>query len=366
MNRLQDVDYMQMAYGLAEKALGQASPNPYVGALVVKDGRLVGHGHHEGAGRPHAETVALRRAGRRAKGATLYVTLEPCVHWGRTPPCADEVCASDLSRVVVSALDPNPLVYRKGIRRMKAAGLEVNVGVLAERNLRLNEFYIKYITRKVPFVTLKAAVSLDGKMATRTFDSRWISSPAAREYIHCLRGEYDALLVGLKTVLRDDPLLTVRHPNWPKKKITRVILDGELRFPPGARLLSTLDRGRIIVFTRGDAPLAKIRALGKKGVEVVILPGRGPNLDLGPVLDELGRREIASVLVEGGGATNSAFLDGKLADKVLLTISPRFIGGRDAVSVFGGRGAAVLKDALFLKTVTTFRIGEDTIVEGYL
>lgn len=365
MNELKDAAYMQMAYGLAEKALGQASPNPYVGALVVKKGIIVGHGYHEGAGRPHAEIVALKRAGKQARGATLYVTLEPCVHWGRTPPCAEVVCAAALRRVVVSALDPNPLVFRKGVQRMKAAGLDVAVGVLAERNRRLNEFYVKFIARKIPFVTLKAAVSLDGKMATRMFDSRWISSPATRDYVHLLRGEYDALLVGLNTALRDDPLLTVRHPNWPNKRIARIVLDGELKLPPRARLLSTRHRGRILVLANKDAPPAKKEALTKKGVEVVTLPGRGPRLELGRVMDELGRREIASVLVEGGGRTITAFLDGKLADKVFLTISPRLIGGTDAVSLRGGRGAASLSDALSLKTVSTFRIGEDTVLEGY-
>lgn len=366
MNELKDAAYMQMAYGLAEKALGQASPNPYVGALVVKNGIIVGHGYHEGAGRPHAEIVALKRAGKQARGATLYVTLEPCVHWGRTPPCADAVCSSALRRVVVSALDPNPLVFRKGVRRIRAAGPDVSVGVLAERNRRLNEFYMKYITRKIPFITLKAAVSLDGKMATRTFDSRWISSPATREYIHLLRGEYDALLVGRNTVLRDDPLLTVRHPNWPRKRIARIVLDGGLKIPLRARLFSTIHRGRIIVFTNMTAPAAKKEALMKRGVEVVTLSGRGPRLDLGRVLDEIGRREIASVLVEGGGETATAFLEERRADKVLLTISPRLIGGTAAVSLCGGRGAASLKDALSLKTVSTFRIGEDTVLEGYL
>jgi len=366
MSELQDAAFMQMAYGLAEKALGQASPNPYVGALVVKNGRIVGHGYHEGAGRPHAEVVALKRAGKDAAGATLYVTLEPCVHWGRTPPCADAVCSAGLKRVVVSALDPNPIVFRKGIRRMRAAGLDVSVGILAERNRRQNEFYVKYITRRIPFVTLKAALTLDGRMATRTFDSRWISSPATRGYIHSLRGEYDALLVGLNTVLRDDPLLTVRHPNWPGKKITRVVLDGELETPLRARIFSTLDRGRVIVFAHKGASAARAKALADKGAEVVLLPGRGPGLALDRVLDELGRREIASVLVEGGGATITSFLERRTADKVFVTISPRLIGGTKAVSVFGGRGASSLADALSLNAVSVFRMGEDTVLEGYL
>jgi diaminohydroxyphosphoribosylaminopyrimidine deaminase / 5-amino-6-(5-phosphoribosylamino)uracil reductase len=365
MNDLKDAAYMQMAYGLAEKAIGGAGPNPYVGALVVKNDVIVGHGYHLGAGHPHAETLALMRAGARAHGATLYVTLEPCVHWGRTPPCVDAVLTAGLKKVVVSALDPNPLVFRKGIRALRRAGLDVTVGLLAERNRRLNEYYIKYITRKIPFVTLKAALSLDGKMATKTFDSRWISAEATREYAHLLRGECDALLVGINTILRDDPRLTVRHPNWPKKRIARVVLDAGLRIPLKARILSTLPEGKIIVFAAAKAPLRKKEALTRNGVEVISLPARGPRLDLGRVLAELGTLEIASLLVEGGGQTATAFLERKLADKVLLSFSPRLIGGRDAVSFFGGAGAAGIKDALRLRTVSLFRIGEDALLEGY-
>jgi len=365
MNDFRDAAYMQMAYGLAEKAIGGAGPNPCVGALVVKNGVIVGHGYHPGAGHPHAETLALAGAGERAHGATLYVTLEPCVHWGRTPPCVDAVLTAGLKKVVVSALDPNPLVLGKGIRALRRAGLDVTVGLLAERNRRLNEGYVKYITRKAPFVTLKAALSLDGKMATRTFDSRWISAEATREYVHLLRGECDALLVGINTILRDDPLLTVRHSNWPKKKIVRVILDAGLRIPLKARVLSTLPGGKVIVFAAANAPPRKKEALTGKGVEVISLPARGRRLDLGRVLAKLGQLEIASLLVEGGGQTATAFLERKLADKVLLSISPRLIGGRDAVSFFGGAGAARIKDALRLKTVSSFRIGEDTLLEGY-
>jgi len=365
MNSLKDAAYMHMAYSLAEKALGQASPNPYVGALVVKNDVIIGHGYHEGAGKPHAEVLALKRAGRRAKGAVLYVTLEPCVHWGRTPPCIDTVLGAGLKRVVVSTLDPNPLVFRKGIREIRRSDIEVTVGVLEEKNKRLNESYAKYITRKIPSVTLKAALSLDGKIATKKFDSQWISSPPTREYIHLVRGEYDALLVGLKTILQDDPRLTVRHLNWPKKKITRVILDAELRLPLRARVLSTLREGKIIVFTATSAPLRKKEALAKRGAEVVSLPGQLPLLDLKEVLARLGEREITSLLVEGGGEVATAFLEEKLADKILFTISPCLIGGREAVSIFSGEGADFIKDALSLKTVSSFRIGEDTLLEGY-
>jgi diaminohydroxyphosphoribosylaminopyrimidine deaminase/5-amino-6-(5-phosphoribosylamino)uracil reductase len=213
MTNLRDVAYLDMAYGLAEKALGFASPNPLVGAVVVKKDRIIGLGYHEGAGRPHAEIMALEQARRHSAGSTLYVTLEPCVHWGRTPPCVDAIIKARLKRVVVSALDPNPHVFQKGIQKLKEAGLEVEAGLLRERNERLNEAYAKYITRKIPFMALKAAVSLDGRIATKAFDSRWISSAEMREYIHLLRGEYDAVMIGASTLIRDDPRLTARHPH---------------------------------------------------------------------------------------------------------------------------------------------------------
>ncbi len=273
-----DLGFMEMAYGLAERARGHASPNPLVGAVVVRDGAIAGVGFHEEAGRPHAEVNALRMAGERARGGTIYVTLEPCVHWGRTPPCVDALLTAGLKRAVISAHDPNPLVHRRGAARLRAAGLEVEVGLLAERNARLNEAYVKYITTRVPFVTVKAAASLDGKTATRTGDSKWISAAATREYVHLLRGESDALMVGINTVLRDDPRLTVRHPTWGRKKVTRVVLDSMLRVPPTARLLGTLELGRVIVFGREGAPAGKADALREKGVEVVLIdrPPRQP------------------------------------------------------------------------------------------
>ena len=366
MNSLQDYAYLEMAFGLAEKALGLASPNPYVGALVVKRNTIVGFGHHEGAGKPHAEIVALRRAGDRAKSGTLYVTLEPCVHWGRTPPCVDAILRAGLERIVISALDDNPLVFKKGLARLKQAGIEVSAGLLHERNRRLNEHYIKYITQRSPFVTLKAALSLDGKMATKNFDSRWISSESAREYVHLLRGEHDALMIGSGTLLKDDPKLTVRHPNWRDKKLTRIILDPGLRFPLRSRILSTLSRGRILVFTNKTASRQKRAVLERNGAEVVIVPGTSLKLDLKKILLWLGSQEISSVLVEGGGSLATSLLEKKLADKIFLTISPKLIGGTKAVAFYAGRGAARLENALRLKRFSTFELGEDIIAEGYL
>jgi len=361
-----DSAYMNLAYGLAEKGLGWTSPNPCVGAVVVRGNRIVGHGHHEGAGKPHAEIIALGRAARLARGATLYVTLEPCVHWGRTPPCVDTVLAAGLRRIVVSAIDPNPLVAGRGIERIRAAGRRLTTGVLAARHARLNEAYDKYIRRKIPFITLKAAVSLDGRMATRAGDSRWISTAASRDYVHLVRGEQDAILVGIATALRDDPRLTVRHPNWPGKRITRVILDPGLRLPPSAGIFSTRENGPIMIFAGPAGPEKAAEALARRGADVVRVPASGDRLDLHRVLAELGRREISSVLVEGGGTIATAFLEGRLADKILLAVSPRLIGGTKAIPLFGGEGPARLADSLGLGRVSSFRLGGDLIVEGYL
>ncbi len=365
MTRAADLAYMEMAYGLAEKARGRSSPNPLVGAVIVRDGRIVGRGYHEEAGKPHAEIIALRQAGRRAKGATLYLTLEPCVHWGRTPPCLASVLAAGLSRVVISACDANPVVHRKGLRGLRQAGLDVAAGLLKERDARLNEAYIKYITRRIPFVTLKAAMSLDGKTASRTGDARWISAAGTRDYVHLLRGENDALMVGVNTLLSDDPLLTVRHPSWGAKKVTRVVLDSRLRFPPAARILGTLDRGPVIVFTGGDASEAKAAALRDKGVEVVRLARSPKGAGLEAVLAELGRRAISSLFVEGGSRLHTSFIERKLADKIIVTISPKLIGGREAPGLWRGEGVDKVRAALVLKSVRSFGLGDDLILEGY-
>jgi len=360
-----DLAYLEMAYGLAEKARGWASPNPYVGAVVVRSGRVIGYGYHERPGRPHAEAIALERAGRRARGSTLYVTLEPCVHWGRTPPCIEAVIQAAPKRVVISSLDPNPIVFQKGVRRLRAADIDVSVGLLKEKNAVVNESYIKHITRGVPFVTLKAALSLDGRMATRTGDSRWISSAEAREYAHLLRGEQDAIMVGIRTVLKDDPRLTVRHPHWAGKKIVRIILDSALRLPLAARILTTLTEGKVIVFTTGGASSGKRAILEKKGVEVIEIPGRSGRLELPEVLARLGERGIASLLVEGGSRLLTAMIGANLADKLFLTMSPRLIGGEAAPSFLEGEGVRLVRKSLRIRKLCTFFIGDELIIQGY-
>lgn len=365
MRNLKDISYLQMAYSLAEKAKGWASPNPYVGAVIVNRDIVAGWGYHERPGRPHAELIALQKAGSLSRNSTAYITLEPCVHWGRTPPCVESLLKARLKRVVISAPDPNPLVFKKGIKRLRQAGIEVSVGLLEEKNNRLNETYLKYITKKTPFVVAKAALSLDGKVATRNFDSRWISSPQTRDYIHLLRGEYDAIMVGINTLIKDDPLLTVRHRNWKGKKIMRVIIDSRLRFPLNSRILSTLSHGKIMVFTLQGASSKKAEALRKKGADVVFLPYSSSKVDVIKALAWLGKNEIASVLVEGGPLLLTSMREQMLIDKLFLSISPKVIGGEKAPSLFQGRGPDFIRDSLLLKRLNSFQIDEDTIFEGY-
>jgi len=359
-----DRAFLGMAAALAEKALGLTHPNPHVGSVVVRGGTILGTGYHEAAGRPHAEVVALGRAGRKARGATLYVTLEPCVHWGRTPPCVGTVTAAGIKRVVVAGLDPNPIIRGRGVRQLRAAGIAVDVA--AGSGPRFNEIYTKFIVAKRPFVTLKAAISLDGKLATRAGEARWISSPAAREYAHLVRAENDAILVGDKTIRADDPSLTVRPPGGSAKKILRVVLDPALRTPPDAKILMNPARGSLLLYANEGASSPRKERLLRSGAEVVVFPGRGPELDLHRVLEDLGRREIAGLLVEGGGRIAAGFLDAGLVDKVLLIFAPLLIGGAKAVSLYAGTGAGPLAEAPRVSRVSTFRLGGDLLLEGYL
>ncbi|MCR4395306.1 MAG: bifunctional diaminohydroxyphosphoribosylaminopyrimidine deaminase/5-amino-6-(5-phosphoribosylamino)uracil reductase RibD [Candidatus Saccharicenans sp.] len=360
-----DLAFMEMAYSLAATARGRTSPNPCVGAVLVKKDKIVGWGFHQEAGQPHAEIVALDRTGHQAEGATLYLTLEPCVHWGRTPPCVDRLLGSGLKRIVISSHDPNPVVYKKGAARLQQAGVKVEVGLLGHLNQRLNEFYFKYITRRVPFVTLKAALSLDGKIAAASGDSRWISCQESRYFAQNLRAEHDAVLVGLNTVLKDNPRLSLRLPGLAKKKWYRVVLDTSLRFPERARLLKKPEEGQAIIFAGPDISEARAKRLRKKGAEIIQVPAAGGRLDLKSVLEELGRREIAAVLVEGGAATLTSFLQHRLADKIYLFLAPRLIGGEKSLTIFEGQGAARVAESMKLKNLRHFSIKNDIIIEGY-
>jgi len=360
-----DRHYMKTALELAARARGRTSPNPMVGAVVVKGGRIAGQGYHVRAGTPHAEVLALEEAGSEARGATLYVTLEPCCHHGRTGPCSEAVIAAGVAKVVVAMRDPNPLVSGGGIRRLREAGVEVVEGVMEEEARELNEVFVKYITTGKPFVVAKAAMSLDGKIATRSGKSKWITGPEARACGHRLRDWYDAILVGLGTVLADNPSLTTRLPAGGGRDPVRVILDSQARIPLNAAVLTQKSEAPTIIATTAGAPPDRLETLRRAGAEVLVV-NKGPRVELAELIKILGRREITSLLIEGGAEVHGSALAAKIVDKVVWFIAPKIIGGREAPGPVGGRGAADLSGAAELERVKVSRLGPDFCIEGYL
>lgn len=358
-----DERFMRQALALAERARGLTSPNPLVGAVVVVDGRVVGEGFHGGAGRAHAEIEALAAAADRARGSTLYVTMEPCVHEGRTPPCAPAVIAAGVRRVVVSATDPNPLVDGRGLTALRAAGLEVRSGVLEEEVARQNRVFFTAMRAGRPHVTLKAAMTLDGKIADVHGTSRWITGEAARRVAHRLRAESDAIVVGVGTVLRDDPQLTVRLGRpWPREPL-RVVLDSRARTPAAAALVAAGTPARALIAVAADAPPARVRALEAAGATVVPVAARRDGVDPVALLADLHAREVRAVLVEGGAEVHASFLEAGVVDRVAVFVAPRLLGGRAAPSPIGGAGRT-LKDALPLGPFAVTPLGDDLLLEA--
>jgi len=358
---------MKRALDLAARARGRTSPNPMVGAVIVRDGRVVGEGYHERAGLPHAEVVALEQAGELAKGATLYVTLEPCCHWGRTPPCTKAIIRSGIKEVIIATLDPNPLVSGKGVDELRRNGIEVEIGLMEEEARKLNEFFFKHITTGLPFVILKIAMSLDGKIATVTGESRWITSPQSRRMVHELRDQVDAVMVGIGTVLKDDPRLTTRLPEGEGKDPIRVILDSYARTPPTARVINPRSSASTIIATTTKADAGRVKALREAGAEVAVLDeDEEGRVDLKSLMEYLGGRSIQSLLVEGGSEVASSMLMRGFVDKVMFFIAPKIIGGADAPTPIGGIGVRRLSEAITLKEVEVKRIGPDILIQGYV
>ncbi len=361
-----DEKYMRRAIELATRALGRTSPNPIVGAVVVENGEIVGEGYHQLAGTPHAEIHALSQAGQRAQGATLYVTLEPCCHHGKTPPCVDAIIASGIRRVVAAIEDPNPRVSGQGIARLKSAGIEVEVGVLEEEARRANEFFFKYITKGLPFVAVKTAMTLDGKIATRTGDSRWVTGEKARHFVHELRNIYDAVLVGLGTVVKDNPMLNTRLDVEGKRDPMRIILDGKLEIPLDSQVVMTANHQCTLVVTSRKADAGRIAVLEETGVEVLQVGDNPDLIPLTPLLKELARMGITSILVEGGGRVNASFLEAGLVDKVYWFIAPKICGGERAPTPVEGLGVEMMDQAVRLKQMTIQRFDDDILISGYL
>lgn len=364
MDVINDEYYMSLALDLASRAQGQTGINPVVGCVIVKDGRIVGIGTHLKRGTAHAEVHALAMAGDEARGATVYVTLEPCSHYGKTPPCCDALIAAGAARVVVACEDPNPRVAGRGIAKLREAGIPVETGTLGERAKRLNEAFNKYITTGLPFVTCKVASTLDGRIAARTGDSRWVSGPEAREAVHTLRHRHDGIMVGVGTLLADNPSLTTRL-SVPALHPVRIVVDSALRTPPDARVLQQeAEAGRTVILTTEGAAASRRAALERTGAEIVPC-GAGPKVDLAEAMRRLGEREIGSVLLEGGGILNGAMLEAGLIDKVILFIAPKIIGGPESPSAFAFAGFEKMNDAVRLEEMTVEKIGGDLCLTGY-
>ncbi len=361
-----DEQFMAEALALAAQGRGRTSPNPMVGSIVVKDGRVLGRGYHVKAGAPHGEAAALGDAGAQAQGATLYVTLEPCCHYGRTPPCTKAIIAAGIRRVVAAMRDPNPLVSGQGLEELRQAGIEVKLPVLEAEAAALNEVFIKYITTKRPFVLLKVAASLDGKIATVSGESRWITNERSRLLVHQLRDQVDAVMVGINTVLRDDPLLTTRLPGGGGRDPMRIIVDSRLRLPCEARVLTTSTTACTLIATTREAPREKRLQLEAAGAKILIVEGDGPGVPLGALMEQLGAMQVTSILLEGGGELHSSALRAGIVDKVLYFLAPKLIGGRAAPSAIGGEGFARLDEAVTLERMQVRPLDDDLLIEGYV
>lgn len=345
--------FMEQAYQESIKGLGKTRPNPVVGAAVVKNGKVISKGAHLRAGGAHAEVIALSNAGKRAKGADLYVTLEPCSTFGRTPPCADKIINSGIKRVFIGAKDPNPAHNGRGIYALRKSGIKVKTGFLEKQIKDSNRIFFKYITKKIPFVTVKVAQSLDGKIATHRRDSKWITSQRSRALAHKLRKEFDAVITGTNTVIVDNPRF--------EEARLRIIIDSKLRTPAKAKIFSS---GKAIIATTKLAPKTRM-SLFRKKAEILICPLKDGKVDLLFLLKELAQHEISSVLVEAGGELVGSFFDNNLVDRVLFFIAPKIIGGKDAIAAVAGKGISKIKDIFRLKEYEVLQVQDDLLVGGY-
>jgi len=354
---------MEKAMELAAMGIGKVNPNPLVGAVIVKNGQIIGEGYHECYGEAHAERNAVKNAVESVEGSTIYVTLEPCAHYGKTPPCVDLIIEKKFKRVVIGMLDPNELVSGKSIKKLKEHGIEVEVGVKEEECKKLNEIFIKYITSKIPFVVLKSGISLDGKIATYSGESKWITSKESREDAQNLRNRLSSIMVGVNTVIADDPFLTCRVNS--EKKLIRIVVDTKLRIPLDSKLVKNKDK-LTIVATALSSNEEKKQTLRDLGVKVIEVSEKNNRVDLKELVKRLGQEGIDSILIEGGGTLNFSALEEDIVDKTIFYIAPKILGGENSKNCIAGMGFSKLDDAVNLKDLSYRKIGEDLVVEGYI
>ncbi len=358
-----DTDYMKRALELAENGTGRTNPNPMVGAVIVKDGRIIGEGWHETYGHAHAEVNAINHAGRNAEGSTVYVNLEPCCHHGKTPPCTELLISKGVKCVVIGTLDPNPLISGKGVQRLRDAGIEVTVGVMEQECKRLNEVFFSYIQKRRPFVVLKAAMSFDGKIAAPSGESKWITEEAARRDVQRLRNRYSAIMVGVETVIKDDPELTCRMDGGRNPR--RIILDSSLRIPLGSKVLTDQKTNRTMIVCTERASPEKADRLKALGTELLYCRSKDNRIDLEDLMEKLGSLSIDSILLEGGATVNDSAFSQEIVDKIILYVAPKIIGGERSKTIVGGHGIDRLDQAYPLYIESMERVGEDLKITAY-
>ncbi len=359
-----DVDekYMTIALELAEKGRGKVEPNPMVGAVLVKNGEIVGRGYHHAFGGPHAEIHAINEGGTNGKGATLYVSMEPCAHYGKTAPCVDAIIRAAIARVVMPVIDPNPITSGRGLQKLKETGIEVKLGIMESQARRLNAPFFKLMQTGLPYIIVKWAMSLDGKIATHGGDSRWITSEESRAYVHTIRGQVDGIIVGINTVLRDDPLLTCRLEGGRNPR--RIIVDGNAVLPLHSRLIKTIGESEIMVAVTENAPHERIERLKHAGCKIIRTKGTDGRVDLQELLRYLGEMKLTNILVEGGSKIITSMIEGHFADKIIVFIAPVIIGGEGAMSPVRGKGVNIMGEAVKLAEINIRRFSNDIAVEG--
>jgi diaminohydroxyphosphoribosylaminopyrimidine deaminase/5-amino-6-(5-phosphoribosylamino)uracil reductase len=361
-----DIKMMKRALELAEKGIGYTNPNPLVGAVIVKEGRIIGEGYHKLYGSNHAEINAFESATEDVRGATMYITLEPCSHYGKTPPCAKAIVEKGIKKVVIGLKDPNPLVSGRGIKILQENGIEVVCGVLEEEGKKVNEVFLKYITTKTPFCIMKTAMTLDGKIATRSGDSKWITGELSREYVHRLRHRMSGIMVGIGTIIADDPMLNTRLSNQKGRDPVRIVIDSSAKIPLDAKVLNLDSEAITIIAATEKADKEKLKALIEKGAEIIISPIKNNGVDLNFLMKILAERKIDSILLEGGSKINYSAVKEGIVDKVNAFIAPKLIGGDAAKTPVGGEGIEFMKDAVSLCNIEIHRFENDIMIEGYI
>ncbi len=363
---MDDTTYMQLALHLAEKGRGWTTPNPMVGAVVIKDGKIVGRGYHERAGGPHAEVNAIDDAGDQARGATIYVTLEPCNHFGRTPPCTHKIIDAGIRRVVVAMTDPNPDVKGGGNAYLRDRNIEITTGILEKKARILNEGFVTWITTGKPFVIAKCAATLDGRIATRTGDSRWVTGPSARQFVHRIRHGVHGIMVGVQTVIKDNPSLTTRLEGEKNSDPTRIILDTHLSIPQTAKLLHQKSDAATWIVCGPNAPDDRRMDLERTGSQILTAPLKDGRIDLSALMKQLGTEGITSLLIEGGGTVLGSAFSAGIVDKICFFYAPKILGGDDGVPICSGTGPDSMKQSLSIHNMTVHRFDADVMLQGYL